>query len=173
MKCLPNIGRISDQGKGLENGIFLVMSVNKDVAVISDSSPPENSGGKRTPVWYGRNQAAATCYWEPWGTRKVKTQTLASESWDAYERNEFSEPKLLHLPIYRKALNSLTWDIWFSLIHKNTFDVQTTCPLLKTSPPAFLEEFYQGYLRCYLRDSCLKNFHQIKHSSQLLGCDYF
>ena len=128
MKCLPNIGRISDQGKGLENGIFPVMSVNKDVTVISDSSPPENSGGKRTPVRYGRNQAAATCYWEPWGTRKVKTQTLASESWDAYERNEFSEPKLLHLPIYRKALNSLTWDIWFSLIHKNTFDVQTTCP---------------------------------------------
>ena len=105
--------------------------------------------------------------------RRWKHRQLASESWDAYERNEFSEPKLLHLPIYRKALNSLTWDIWFSLIHKNTFDVQTTCPLLKTSPPAFLEEFYQGYLRCYLRDSCLKNFHQIKHSSQLLGCDYF
>ena len=133
MKCLPNIGRISDQEKGLENGIFPVMSINKDIAVISDSSPPEYSGGKRTPVWYGSNQAAATYYWEPWGTRKVKTQTLASESWDAYERNEFSEPKLLHLPIYRKALNSLTWDIWFSLIHKNTFDVQTTCPLLQTS----------------------------------------
>ena len=30
--------------------------------------------------------------------------------------------------IHRKVVNSLTWDIWFSLIHKNTFDVQTTCP---------------------------------------------
>ena len=58
---------------------------------------------------------------------------VASESWDAYESNDFSETKLLYLPIYRKALNSLTWDIWFSLIHKNTFDVQTTCPLLQTS----------------------------------------
>ena len=58
---------------------------------------------------------------------------VASESWDAYERSESSEPRLLHLPIYRKALNSLTWAIWFSLIHKNTFDVQTTCPVLQTS----------------------------------------
>ena len=32
----------------------------------------------------------------------------------------------MHLPTYRKALNSLTGDIWFSLIHKNTFDVQTS-----------------------------------------------
>ena len=65
--------------------------------------------------------------------RRWKHRQLASESRDAYERNEFSKPKLLHLPIYRKALNSLTWDIWFSLLHKNTFDVQTTCPLLQTS----------------------------------------
>ena len=51
----------------------------------------------------------------------------------AYQRNDFSEPRLLHLPIQRKVLNSLTWDIWFSLIHKNTFVVQTTCPLLQAS----------------------------------------
>ena len=62
-----------------------------------------------------------------------KHRQVASESWDAYESNDFSEPRLLHLPIYRKTLNSLTWDTWFSLIHKNTFDVQTTCPVLQTS----------------------------------------
>ena len=60
-------------------------------------------------------------------------QLTISESWDAHERNDFSQPRLLHLPIYRKALNSLTWDSWFSLIHRNTSDVQTTCPLLQTS----------------------------------------
>ena len=65
--------------------------------------------------------------------RRWKHRQEASESWDAYERNDSSEPRLLHLPIYRKALNSLTWAIWFSLIHKNTFDVQTTCPVLQTS----------------------------------------
>ena len=49
----------------------------------------------------------------------------------AYQRNDFSEPRLLHLPIQRKVLNSLTWDILFSLISKKTFDLQTTCPLLQ------------------------------------------
>ena len=37
------------------------------------------------------------------------------------------------LPIHRKALNSLTWDIWFSLIHKNTFDAKILSPLLQMS----------------------------------------
>ena len=34
-------------------------------------------------------------------------------------RNDFSEPKLLHLPIPRKVLNSLTGDICFSFINSN------------------------------------------------------
>ena len=33
--------------------------------------------------------------------------------------NDFSEPRLLHLPQNRKALNSLTWEIWLSLIYNN------------------------------------------------------
>ena len=45
--------------------------------------------------------------------------------------------------------------------------------ITRVLPAAFLEEFSQGYLRCYLPDLCLKKFHQRKHSSQLLGCDYF
>ena len=54
--------------------------------------------------------------------RKLKVRKhriLAPESWGAYRRNDFSEPRLLHLPIHRKALNSLTWDVWFSLINSN------------------------------------------------------
>ena len=31
---------------------------------------------------------------------------LASDSWDTYAGSDFSEPRLLHLPIYRKVLNS-------------------------------------------------------------------
>ena len=71
--------------------------------------------------------------WTETETESVSTEeskVLARDSWDAYERNYFSEPKLLHFPIHRKTLNSLTWDIWFSLIHKNTFEVKTTCALL-------------------------------------------
>ena len=35
------------------------------------------------------------------------------------QRNDFREPRLLHLPIHRKALNSLAWDVWFSLTNSN------------------------------------------------------
>ena len=48
--------------------------------------------------------------------------TLAPDSGGAYQRNDFSECRRLYLPIYRKALNSLAWDIQFSLI-KIFFDV--------------------------------------------------
>ena len=63
--------------------------------------------------------------------RMWKCKLLAPDSGDAYERNDFNKPRLLHPPIHRKELNSLTWSIWFSLIHKNTFDVETTCPLFR------------------------------------------
>ena len=33
--------------------------------------------------------------------------------------NGFEEPRLLHLPIHRKALNSLTQDVWFSFFNSN------------------------------------------------------
>ena len=42
------------------------------------------------------------------------------DSWGAYERNEFSEPRGLHLLIHRKV-SSLTWYL--------IFDVQTACSL--------------------------------------------
>ena len=46
---------------------------------------------------------------------------VSPEDWliDWYGRNDFSESRLLNLPIHRKTLNSLTWDIWFSLINNN------------------------------------------------------
>ena len=58
-------------------------------------------------------------YGEPWGTQDVKRhRMLAPGGGDAYERTDFSELRLLHLPRHRKALNSLTGDVEFSLIHK-------------------------------------------------------
>ena len=67
------------------------------------------------------------------------------------EMSDFRKPRLLHLPIHRKALNSLTCGVWFSLIHKNTFDGQTTCLLLQTSiqpgsSPQLLRVFLSGML---------------------------
>ena len=48
-----------------------------------------------------------------------KHRILGQDSWSAYQRNDFSEPIISHLLIHRKALNSLTWDIWLSLIYNN------------------------------------------------------
>ena len=66
-------------------------------------------------LWSSSYQTAATPYGElqgsPWWE---KHRILAPDNWDACERNDFSEPRLLHLLIHTKALNSLTWDVWFS-----------------------------------------------------------
>ena len=51
--------------------------------------------------------------------RMRKHRLLGPDSWGAYKRNDFNELRLLHLPIHRKALNSLTWNVWFSLINSN------------------------------------------------------
>ena len=54
----------------------------------------------------------------PKGAQAVKqnrNRLLALDCWDGYKRNDSREPRLLHLPIPRKALNCLTWKIWFYL----------------------------------------------------------
>ena len=48
-----------------------------------------------------------------------KHRILALDRWGACQRDGFNEPRLLHLPIHRKVLNSLTWGVWFSLISSN------------------------------------------------------
>ena len=63
---------------------------------------------------------------------KAKSRMLAPDSWNAYERNDFSKPRHLHPPTYRTVLNSLIWDIWLSLINNNLWcehHLKTTCLL--------------------------------------------
>ena len=48
-----------------------------------------------------------------------KAVILAPDSWGPYQRSDFRAPRLLYLPIPRKALNSLIWDVWFSLINSD------------------------------------------------------
>ena len=107
-----------------------------------------------------------------------KCRTLA-DSWRAYQRNDFSEPRLLHLSIHRKALNSLTWVIWFSLINNNLLMFPTIRTLLQNfyitwllpAPPQ------SSSLRVTWDAASLvwspQNSHQIKYNSQLLSCEYF
>ena len=102
--------------------------------------------GGLPPLWSSR-----CCHPPPhgdcWGAvggnarSKVNTETgLAPDNWDAYETNEFSEPRDLHFPIHRR-INSLTWYL--------VFDIQTGCSLCcklvySLISPASLEQFSQA-----------------------------
>ena len=56
----------------------------------------------------------------PWMVQLEETQDEKTRDPGPRElRKDFSEPKRLHLPIHRKALNSLTGDICFSFINSN------------------------------------------------------
>ena len=75
------------------------------------------------------------------GIQDVENRILALDSSGAHQRNVFIEPRLLHLPIHRKALNSLTWDVWFSLINSN---------LLIFRLPGFCCKSYISWILPYL-----------------------
>ena len=113
-----------------------------------------------------RDQTQVSCitgrFFTIWATRQ------APDSWGAYERNEFSESRDLHLPIHR-MLNSLTWYL--------IFDVQTAyllcCKFVHslTSAPASLEQFSQSY--CDAVSQAQSHIHcHWKNDSPLSGCDY-
>ena len=66
----------------LRNGMFPVISVNKEVTVISNP--------RRVPVWSSSHQARATPYRETWRTQDMKNcRTLAPHSWDVYKKEWF------------------------------------------------------------------------------------
>ena len=78
------------------------------------------------------HQAAAA----PYGCGMWKHRMLAPGSWDVEDRNDFSEARCWPLPIHRRALNFLTWDIWFSLINNSLW--------FQTAP--FVAKFCVTYL---------------------------
>ena len=91
-------------------------------------SPEGGEGGSKAPgIW----QLAAAA--GPRGTAQLsaRAQDTGPRELRGIWRKELSEPRLLHLPVHRIVLSSLTRDIWLSLIHKNAFNIQTTCPLLE------------------------------------------
>ena len=93
------------------------------------------------------------------------------------KRMLFSEPSLLHLPICRKALNSLSYMIffnsqkyfWYSDYLPFVANFYITWPL----PPTSSEQFSQGHLRCCLLGSKSTWFPPNKPKSQLLSHRHF
>ena len=94
----------------LRNAIFPAISVNKDVTVISDCSNHEWWAGMPKDTQEGKEYLPFSSHQT---SHSPKHRILAPDR-GLYQRNDFSEPRLFHLPIHRKVLNSLIWDIWFS-----------------------------------------------------------
>ena len=91
-----------------------------------------NSGRKEHLPSSSRQTATTPCG-EPRGNSGCEKGVLAPDSWGANQRNDFIEPRLLHLLIHRKALKSLTWVIWFSLINNNFLTFRLPALYCKTS----------------------------------------
>ena len=119
------------------------ISINKDVTVISDLGPPNVN---EDPQKGKQSLLSSRCHphsipSDCWGAlrkfrecEKPKTpRMLALDSRDAYERNDFNNPRLLYLPIHRRALNSLTWDVCFSLINGNLWCSHCLLPFVTNS----------------------------------------
>ena len=106
------------------NEVSLAISTNKDITAISDFKPPNvNEGspkGDTMPVIQQMASLHSDC-WRAGGRRgmqEIQKRDLAPDNWGAHERNEFREPRGLHLPIHRRTLNSLL-AIWVSLLNNN------------------------------------------------------
>ena len=125
----------------VRNWILPDRAVNKDPTVISDCShhrwwacdPWGNSGRKKYLV-SSSHQPVATPHSEPWGNSGCENSGYWPKiAGGADQRNDFSEPRLLHLPMHRNVLNFLKWDVWFSLIYCYLSVFPTTSSLFQNS----------------------------------------
>ena len=90
--------------------------------------------------------------------RELSELGLTHNSWSAYQRNDFSEPRFLNLLILRKEQNSLPWDIWFCPLLQNFYIIQLLLCLLGAVLSGSLEMLPPGL-------EVLKSSHRIKQPS--------
>ena len=122
--------------------IFPVISINKKchslrwflASNVNKSSPnchpiPEAATPQGDCWAAGGIQGATICHSLRW----TKKQDLAPDTWSAYERNVFSEPRGLHL--IHKMLNSLTWYLIFMLRLPAPFVTNLCIAWLPLLPP--------------------------------------
>ena len=105
------------------------------------------------PSIYQSAAAAAPVLKHPRRLRMRKHKILAPESWGADQKNDISEPGLLHLPMHRKVLNSLTGDLWISLSDSNFLmfclsDLYCKNFCVSWFPPCLFRAVSQSCLRC-------------------------
>ena len=110
---LPTSGRHNEGASRIcEWETLAAISVNKGCcshqAITPDGEPWGDSGWKQDACHQAVNHSRHPQWCTPRGRRMRKHRIRSPESWDAYQMNDFNEPKLLHLFIHRKALNTLT-----------------------------------------------------------------
>ena len=84
---------------------FPAWSVNKEATVTSNSSSPNVSSWALRAFRKEKNESGnhQACNHSPRESRRWKNRLLAQDSWDAYGKEWFREPRLLHLPIKEKC----------------------------------------------------------------------
>ena len=137
---------------------------------LPDSEPWGNSG------WKQDAHSLAPQMRDPLTMRILrvrKCRILAPDSWGA---NKGMISVSLDACIFpnRKVLNSLTWDVWFSLINSNLlmFWLPGFCcktPLYPGSSLTSSERFLRTMWEVVFRACVLSFVCQTKHNSQLLG----
>lgn len=137
-----------------EIGIYTSTSTNKDLIAISNFWPSKLLKGKQC-LWSSR------CHYSPqWllrrsgKVRNQKNRMLVPDSWNAYEKNAFNNPRLMHLSIHKSAKFLEIYDFPELTIISNS---QTACllcyKLLDT-------------LTLYLNHTTVsQGYHWIKHST--------
>ena len=86
---------------------------------------------------------------------ETQDEKAQDTGWGAYQRNDFNEPWLLQIPIPRRGLNSLNWDIWFSLINSDLlmFQLPDLCSKNSYVPwplPDLLGAVSHNHPRCWV-----------------------
>ena len=137
-------------------------------------SPEETQAGNWMPASSSQSLHPSPHEYTLKKLRMTKYKTLALDSWGADPRTNISQPGLLKLPMLRKALNSLTWDVWFSLITSKLFRSQLPglyCTNIHMSwlQPASSEESLRATWEAVSWAEVLSFVSKIKCNSQLLG----
>ena len=107
--------------------------------------------------WITHHQPLPTLSPEGSPLRMWEQRKLGPGQRGAYQRDDFSEPILLYLPLHRKALKALNSRYLLFSDEQWPFDVHATCPLSQTPGShhcyhRLLEQLSQGYLRFCLQD---------------------
>ena len=163
---------ISDTFVNVKVLLLPVMPVSKGCLAIKPSHYSHPSGELWANSRWKQNihhQALSYPKDEPWGDSEWENRMLAPDSWGGHQRNDFSEPRLLCLPIHRKVLNFIKWDVWFSLIYHYLSVFLTTSSLLQNPYIPWLLPYLKAVWEAVPQKYVLSFVHQIK----LLGSEIF